>query len=233
MNNLQENKDYSLINGVLTIFDHVTEIGDNFLKNDNSITKLIAPNLTTVGNYFLFYNKTLAELIAPNLTTVGDYFLCYNKTLAEVSFKNFSAKVLKIDRTTFIANSTKSIGDVTVMNGYVFKSMTNDVINKYVCFVASFDGFYAHSDTAKKAIEDVKFKSIQEKLAKSPIYNDTMITVNHYRAITGACEMGCNEFIKQHNLTDLTEIKASDLVVLLEKSNAYGVEKFKSLLPDK
>jgi hypothetical protein len=104
------------------------------------------------------------------------------------------------------------------------------VLEKYF-YVACFEKLYAHGDSVKKAINDLEFKIESEKIKNNPIYRDTVVTVNHYRALTGACQMGCDIWMKENNITE-ESMKAGELVKLLEKTNAYGYEKFKSLIKD-
>jgi len=87
---------------------------------------------------------------------------------------------------------------------------------------------HAHGNTLRKAKEDFQFKLIAEKLKKYPIKADTVITVQYYRIVTGACELGCNQFIEQHKLKESYEAK--ELLPILEKYNAYGLERIKSLI---
>ncbi len=87
---------------------------------------------------------------------------------------------------------------------------------------------HAHGDTLRKAKEDFAFKLIAEKLKKDPITKDTVITVQYYRIVTGACEFGCKQFMEQHKLKD--SYKAKELLPILEKHNAYGLERIKSLI---
>ena len=99
--------------------------------------------------------------------------------------------------------------------------------------------FYAHGTELSKAYEDLQFKMVSEKLRKEPILPDTLLTVKHYRLITGACDMGCRGFLDRnkipyHVVGDTTvedkPIKAKDLLPLLEKNKEYGYEKIKSLI---
>jgi hypothetical protein len=87
----------------------------------------------------------------------------------------------------------------------------------------------AHGNTIKKAIEDLEFKVISEKLKKAPIKDDTIIDIKYYRLITGACEQGVLSFISSNGLKK-DKYKAKDLLPILEKANAYGLDKFKSLI---
>jgi len=103
-------------------------------------------------------------------------------------------------------------------------------VNKKESFyIANKANFYAHGDDIKKAIEDLNFKEASAILKKEPIYEDTVITVNHYRIITGACQLGCDQWMKQNNISS-DKILAKDLLPLLEKTNAYGFERFKKLI---
>jgi hypothetical protein len=107
--------------------------------------------------------------------------------------------------------------------------MTDNVIEKQPCYVAEKDGFYAHGETLKKAIQDLSFKIISETLKNQPIEKDTVITIQHYRLITGACELGVKSWMAQHPEAH-EGITAGELLPILKKSGAYGYEKFKSLI---
>jgi hypothetical protein len=66
------------------------------------------------------------------------------------------------------------------------------------------------------------------------------MTVKHYRVITGACELGCKDFMNKNNIsyrvnTDeelevVDDITASELLVMLEKNNSFGLERFRNLV---
>jgi len=66
-----------------------------------------------------------------------------------------------------------------------------------------------------------------------------LFTVKYYRLLTGACEEGVKQWmqnngveysIKDDSVIEKQPIKAIDLLPMLEKSNAYGIEKIKSLI---
>lgn len=117
-------------------------------------------------------------------------------------------------------------------NIYIVKKL-NSTDNFYLVS----DGFtHAHGETLKKAKEDFKFKLISEKLKNEPILADTVITIRHYRLITGACEFGVSNWIDSNFDTkqrvDILKngILAKNLLPILKKSNAFGFEKFNSLV---
>ena len=99
--------------------------------------------------------------------------------------------------------------------------------------------YSAHGATLKQAKEDLVFKIASEKLRKEPITKDTLFTVKYYRLLTGACDAGVRAWMQQNNIPfeivgnetkEKKPIKASELIPMLEKSNAYGYERIKSLL---
>ena len=68
-----------------------------------------------------------------------------------------------------------------------------------------------------------------EKLKHEPIKADTIIDIKYYRLITGACQAGVEMFISENKLKK-TKYKASELLPILEKNNAYGLSKFKEMV---
>jgi len=143
-------------------------------------------------------------------------------------------------------------------NGYKFNPILSILNGKYICadgifaeviqkrgnvytlkkfaqseiFYLVTDGknTHAHGDTLKKTKEDFRFKIMAETLKKEPIKPDTLITVNHYRLLTGSCEMGVRNWMEQNGLKDKEKIKAKDLLPILERTGAYGLEKFRQLI---
>jgi hypothetical protein len=95
---------------------------------------------------------------------------------------------------------------------------------------------HAHGDTLEKAKEDFRFKVIAEKLKQDPIKEDTVITIQYYRIVTGSCEMGVKNWIDSVFSGDKKEdvlkngIKAKELLPILKSKNAYGLDRFKSLV---
>ncbi len=96
-------------------------------------------------------------------------------------------------------------------------------------FIVKKDDYYAHGEDLNKAVEDLKFKIVAEKLKNEPINKDTEITINHYRIITGACEFGVKSWMQQNGITQ-EKITASELLPILKKTNAYGLDRFKALI---
>ena len=68
--------------------ESLTQCGDGFLFNNESLTELHLPALTRCGSYFLCYNESLTELHLPALTRCGFRFLYNNKSLTELNAPN-------------------------------------------------------------------------------------------------------------------------------------------------
>ena len=169
-----------------------------------------------------------------SITTTGYlYLLGYG----EIKIGKHKLSYKNIDSLVFIIESERTSKGIRIYKGYNFVSMTDNVIEKQPCYVAEKDGFYAHGETLKKAIRDVQFKIVAEKIKKDPIYPDTELTVMYYRTITGACDHGCRSFMDKHKIAyriegdetvEVKPMKAKDLLPLLK--GKYGYEKFKSLI---
>ena len=166
------------------------------------------------------------EFTSNALTTCGNVCLRENAKFTANVLINLNYK--SVDNTLFVINSEKSIQGIKIYKGYNLTGLENSNIKKEECFVAEKDSFFAHGITVKKAIKDLQFKIVAKKLKKNPILPDTKITVEYYRIVTGACEHGTKSFQKQYNLKD--EYSAKELLPILEKHGAYGIQNFKKLI---
>jgi len=103
--------------------------------------------------------------------------------------------------------------------------------------------YWSHGKTLKEAKSDLQFKVISEKLKSEPINADTEVTVAHYRAISGACDFGVRNWLQSNGIPFKVEkigdkdrtveekpMKAKEVLELLRKTNAYGLERFEKLI---
>ena len=184
-----------------------------------------APNLKETASIYISEGVSFA---APNLTTVtGDIDIYEGGSLDADVLKGL--KYEAIDGSLFVIESERTVKGILVYSGYNVLKITNGELIKVECFVAKSKGFNAHGKTIKKAIEDVKFKIISDKLKKDPINKDTMISINYYHHATGSCISGIESWKKQQGI-EVDEIRADDLLIILESTNAYGLGKFKELI---
>lgn len=124
------------------------------------------------------------------------------------------------------------ISNVKDVDGYkIFKTQHLSDFergDKNYQYIAEKDGYAAHGNTIKEAIEDVNFKrlkdiNIDEHIKR--IKKQGYMTANDYRLITGACRYGTNRFLEKNNLT--WEDKKSVEEVLKLVKGEYGYDKFK------
>jgi hypothetical protein len=189
------------ISGDLTVtkenqhnFKNLTEVSGSIYVQEGAT--LSAPALTKSGSIYVQEGATLsapaltksgsidvrqgATLSAPALTEVSGYIdVQEGATLTIPQTKGLNYKA--VDNTLFIIEAEKTSKGIKILTGYVIVKITDGaaVINN--CFVAEKEGFYAHGETVKKAISDLQFKVVAEKLKNDPINEETIITVNHYR----------------------------------------------------
>ena len=187
---------------------------------------LTAPNLTEISGSINVHQG--ATFTAPTLTIKNEFLEIKNKKYKV----NLSDGVLM-----FIENSKTSKGIKISYGINNLKIINNEAVFENL-FLAEKEGFFSHGITLKKSISDLQFKIISEKLKNEPIKEDTLLTVKYYRLITGACDAGTRDFMQRNGLEfeildgetkEINPIKAKDLLPLLEKNNAYGFEKLKSL----
>jgi len=196
-----------------------------------------APALTVSGSVYVRQGATFT---APALTKSGyvDVREGATFTAPALTIKNSVAvfgksknklNVVHNDGMMFIVESEKTSKGIKILSGLHSIKIIDSKVNGISGFLVSKESFSAHGETVKKAISDLQFKLVAEKLKKEPITPDTIITDNYYRLITGACELGVKEWRNRHGITQ-EEITAKELLPILEKSNAYGLSRFKEML---
>lgn len=143
------------------------------------------------------------------------------------------------DRIIFYVEKVKTSKGIKIYTGFLKIKVIDGKVAGEPGFIAEKEGYTAHGETLKKAIVDLQFKIVAERLKNEPIQEDTEITVMYYRTVTGACDSGCRDFMDRNGIpyrvdagrtVEESPMKAKDLLPILEKSDAYGVSKFKSLI---
>jgi hypothetical protein len=202
--------------------------GSYCFRYNDALTTISVPLLATCGSYCFRYNDALTTISVPLLATCGSYCFSYNDALTTISVKKHTLNTKDVDGYCFIVENQRASKGIQIYSGYNLLLIKDTQINKGTSFVAEKEGFTAHGETVKKAVSDLQFKIVAEKLKSEPIEADTIITINHYRLITGACEFGVKSWMEQNKVKE--NIKASELLPILKKTGAYGIDKFQSLV---
>ena len=217
-------------NNVLTTLTlpALTTAGYGCFRSNEALTTLSLPALTTAGYNCFHNNEALTTLSLPALTTAGSYCFRGNEALTTLSLKELKLNIKTVDGYCYIIEKLKKRNNIMIYSGGDLVNITDGAIKTEPCYVAEKGNYTAHGNTIKQAITDLQFKIISEKLRKEPINADTIITVQYYRIVTGACQAGCESWLRQNNITK-TEYTAAELLPILENSNAYGYQSFKQL----
>jgi len=213
----------------------LTTIPDGF--NPTVGGDLYLRSLTTIPDGF---NPTVGgDLYLSSLTTIPDGF---NPTVGGdlylrgrwVESKNKPTKKIVTPKNKLLfwqdgkyVSADRIFTEVISKKGNVYR--VKKVHSQKEFYLVTNGEFHAHGDTLEKAKEDFRFKQLADKLKNEPINADTIVSIKHFRLITGACEYGTKSWLEQNNIK-VDSMKASELLPLLEKTNAYGLEKFKKLI---
>jgi len=202
------------INGYLYL-SSLTSADKDFLKGTTINGSLDLSSLTSADKDFLKGTTINGSLDLSSLTSADKDFLKGNVKMLKTGYN-------KKGGYCFFDNILSKVITVSEKRGYtVFTTPSSFVVKK--------GRFTAHGKTVKDAIKDLEFKIIAEKIKKTPIKSDTIIDMSYYRTITGACKEGMQLWCANNNMTKKS-YRASELLPILEKTRAYGVERFKQLI---
>jgi len=224
------------INGNLYL-DSLTAVDKDFLKGTTINGYLDLYSLTSVPKDFLKGTTINGSLDLRSLTAVDKDFLKGTTINGYLDLYSLTA----VDKDQLNKNVNKLKEGYNKEKGYCFfdgilsKVLSVKKTKDYTIYTTPFEYIAqknnktAHGKTVKKAIADLEFKFIAEKLKKEPIKEDTLITNQYYRLVTGACESGIESWRKNNNIKQ-DSLKAVDLLPILEETAAYGLDKFKELV---
>lgn len=205
----------------------------NFCKKYNLTEKQFLGTETVGGSLDLRNLTSIPEGFNP---TVGGY-LDLGNLKGDVQTKPYGNPILSWKNGKFILCDGIFTEVLSKKKGHYFVRKLDSKEKMYI--VTDGKNTHSHGKYLKQANEDLQFKIISEKLKSEPIEEDSLLTVKHYRLITGACDTGVRDFMQRNGLEfevindetkEINPIKAKDLLPLLIKNNAYGIDKFKSLI---
>jgi len=175
-----------------------------------------------VGGGLWLSNNQLEELpkSIENIKVGGCLYLFNNQLKELPRIKQLSGNIVE-SKWCYIDGIVRKI---------ITKKTVNDltVIKTHFDYIVGKDGIWSHGKTLKEAKEDLEFKFLKRNTEELKNFDlDAEISlkeaVNIYRAITGACKLGCENFIKQNKVPDKLTLREG--IKLL--NNEYGSDKFK------
>ena len=207
-------------------FNEVTEedgkitVGGSLDLSNTNITEL--PDNLTVGGWLDLRNTNITEL-PDNLMVDGSVYGFNGNRVASIKkvLRGYNKERKYIFLDGILWGNVKSVKKVD--NITMYKTPLG------YCVVE--DNLSAHGKTLKGAMEDLTFKKIQNKDTSEivkEIKETGKVNRGQYRAITGACQFGTEQFCKQHCIENLEEISLEELRKILV--NDYGAERFWGLI---
>jgi len=194
-----------------------------YCKENGIDIEIKGDNLTVGGSLYL--QGTGITSLPDNLTVGGNLYL-QGTGITNREVKKPITNLIKFKNKYISADGLFSEIINKKGNIYTIRNIGKKV-NGYLITDGKFT--HAHAETIQKAKDDFRFKVISEKLKNEPIKKDTVINIQYYRLVTGACESGVKQWMEQNNIKK-ESYKASELLPLLEKTNAYGLDRFKKLI---
>jgi hypothetical protein len=193
------------------------------------------PSLTTLPEATTFSNGGYVDL--PSLTTLpeattfsnGGYVDLPSLTTEYVEYQGEVIRLKRIDGSTMLILSDRQTGEYTIYHAAYFGG--GDMAKLKRCWIAQLGEHFAHGSTVEKAMRDVRFKSMEREFDQDDLVAEIRrrgtVMIEDFRLVTGACEEGTRQGMKQAGLDpDADELPLN--IVLGAAFGSYG-ERFKSL----
>lgn len=233
--------DFATINRINSTGDHAT-----IITHSASIINITGFNAIV----FISNEKTIIKarkgttIVSPYLSTQernDDYKDSKGRSLSENEYYClFDGKFYPVDISDNIITikmSEKKKDGITIIKGkrcedwpFNAENYEDLLFDDENVFIVKENNISAHGYTLREAVDDFNFKKLKregrEKIVKE-IKDSGKVTKPQYRALTGACEFGVNEFCKKNNIT-VEEISLDELRKVL--INDYGAKQFWSLI---
>ncbi len=207
------------------ISDSVTEIDRYAFCGCESLQEIKLPSsVTKIGDSVFFECNSLQEIEIPeSVIRIDDYAFGRCESLNKIIWKGKTYHVKCIDGYCMNIRNRKTLHDMTILKCSYFPACN-------IVYVAEKDGYAAHGNSIRKAIEDLQFK-IQSDLDLSEhtqrITKQGFMDANDYRLLTGACYEGTNRFLKLNNLTWENTMPVEKVLQLTK--GQYGYDRFKDI----
>ena len=181
----------------------------------------VTPDNLSVGGSLDLYGTGITAL--PDNLRCGRIYLDY---IGPLVWRGNLVTIQDIDGYSTVTGGWKRTGDVEVCRARYLAGC--DVSEMAQCYVAKQGNIYAHGDTIKDAVCDLKFKIIEGRDISdvvAEIHQTGVVTREQYRVVTGACRAGVAAFLADHGIPDdLESMPLRDVLKLT--SGAYGGSDF-------
>ena len=204
--------------------ENVRKIENYSFYDCRSLMEVHLPNsLKDIENFAFKGCKSLQEMQIPNGTGIGAYTFFKCESLRKIMWGEEKYNVKSIDGYCMHIRGYKTLHDMIITKVSYFPE-------KNIVYVVEKNGYAAHGDSIRRAVEDLQFKirkdlnDLNEHIQR--IAKLGVMTAMDYRLLTGACYEGTNRFLELNNLT-WEDTMPVEKVLQLTKGQ-YGYEKFKA-----
>ena len=207
----------------ITIPNGVTTIGSFAFCKCESLKEITIPDgVTAIGSFAFYGCESLKEITILNgMASINDYAFENCENLRQIAFAGQTYPVKCVDESCMRVLHKKQMKDITILKCMYFPNMDKTV------YIAEKNGYTAHGETIRNAVEDLQFKMLENVNLEEHIQRikqQGYMNANDYRLLTGACREGTNHFLQEHGLT--WEDTMSVEQVLEITKGQYGFERF-------
>ncbi len=179
--------------------ENVRKIENYSFYDCRSLMEVHLPNsLKDIENFAFKGCKSLQEMQIPNGTGIGAYTFFKCESLRKIMWGEEKYNVKSIDGYCMHIRGYKTLHDMIITKVSYFPE-------KNIVYVVEKNGYAAHGDSIRRAVEDLQFKirkdlnDLNEHIQR--IAKLGVMTAMDYRLLTGACYEGTNRFLELNNLT--------------------------------
>jgi hypothetical protein len=233
------------INGSLDL-GSLTTVDKDFLAGTTINGSLDLRSLTTADKDFLAGTTINGSLDLRSLTTADKDFLAGTTINGSLHLGSLEDNYESVkNNPSELQEGYNEKGKYCFFDGILSKVLKVSEKNGFTIYKSPFEyvvqkgDLTAHSKTIKQGMIDVNFKAYVTGLKHSKIKMDDEVSVNLYRAITGACYGGIESWMRANDIPIkikdgiphlAKKMKVKDVYDVLEKTSAYGFERFKELV---
>ncbi|MFV0399174.1 MAG: leucine-rich repeat domain-containing protein, partial [Oscillospiraceae bacterium] len=220
----------------ITLPESLTHIGAGAFRGCTSLTAITLPeSLTSIGDWAFSGCTSLTAITLPeSLTSIGAGAFRGCASLTAITRKKFNGdivyKTMCADEYLAVVGSHRNFsGGIELYEAQLLVGMRGEELILKDCHIAEKEGIFAHGETIKEALHDLRFKLAEDRGAEQyqHLNRDNVLQVEDaiamYRIITGACKFGTEQF-----LSGMEEIKDAYSVqeIMDITAGQYGGTKF-------
>ena len=227
------------------LIDFLNKYNQTFIVKGNQI---IADNIYLSHNQLTSLPESISNIKCNNISLSHNQLTSFPESISNIKCNyielshNQLTSLPEVNKFNSIEITDEYIYCDGILVWYDKKKVIREYtlfMNHYVCVATKDFKVFAHGENSISAISDLEFKILSETFKNKPLKLKDKIGAFEYIAITGACDSGIRDWMDKHQMKYMVKNKRTierekmsvkDLLPLLEKDGAYGLNKFKQLI---